>query len=80
VASTYIFHGSCCINVRVTRENALDCIVGVTSALYDEVETIALGEKMVREAIDKGIAETVTSCDWPECSTTAYENGPRTSM
>ncbi|OJA13210.1 hypothetical protein AZE42_12725 [Rhizopogon vesiculosus] len=62
----------------IAGENAHDCIVGVIDARYDEVETIALGEEKVREAIDKGIVETVTPCDWPECSTTTYENGLRT--
>jgi hypothetical protein len=47
----------------LNRENTSDCIVGVEGALYDEVETVALGEEKVREAIDRGLVETVPSWD-----------------
>jgi hypothetical protein len=37
-----------------TRENALNCVLGVAGAVYHEVESIAIGEEKVRIAIDEG--------------------------
>jgi hypothetical protein len=37
-----------------TRENALNCVLGVAGAVYHEVESVAIGEEKVRIAIDEG--------------------------
>ncbi|KAG2107193.1 uncharacterized protein F5147DRAFT_653424 [Suillus discolor] len=35
-----------------TRENALNCVLGVNEPAYHEVESVMIGEQWVREAID----------------------------
>ncbi|KAG1789965.1 uncharacterized protein HD556DRAFT_1310959 [Suillus plorans] len=42
-----------------TRENALNCVLGVNEPAYHEVESVVIGEQRVREAIDQGIVEMV---------------------
>jgi hypothetical protein len=42
-----------------TRENALNCILGVPDAVYHDVDSIAIGEEKVRIAINEGHIEMV---------------------
>ncbi|KAG2058981.1 hypothetical protein BDR06DRAFT_968015 [Suillus hirtellus] len=54
----YVICGSH-IGVMVGWENALNCVLGIANPNYREVESIALGEQVVREAIDQGRIEMV---------------------
>ncbi|KAG2342078.1 hypothetical protein BDR05DRAFT_1001335 [Suillus weaverae] len=47
------------IGIIAGWENALNCVLGVKNANYREVESIAIGEQLVREAIDQGRVEMV---------------------
>ncbi|KAG1787161.1 uncharacterized protein HD556DRAFT_1449090 [Suillus plorans] len=54
----YIVRGSH-IGVVAGWEDALNCVLGVPNAEYHEVESIAIGERLLREAIDQGKVEMV---------------------
>lgn len=45
--------------INATRENALNCVLGIANPNYREVESVALGEQLVREAINQGRIEMV---------------------
>ncbi|KAG1891890.1 uncharacterized protein F5891DRAFT_986449 [Suillus fuscotomentosus] len=54
----YVICGSH-IGVMAGWENALNCVLGIANPDYREVESVALGEQLVREAIDQGRIEMV---------------------
>ncbi|KAG2114304.1 uncharacterized protein F5147DRAFT_770282 [Suillus discolor] len=47
------------IGVVAGWENALNCVLGVTDAVYYDVDSVAIGEEKVRIAIDEGHIEMV---------------------
>ncbi|KAG2028994.1 hypothetical protein BDR03DRAFT_1018975 [Suillus americanus] len=47
------------VGVLPSWEHALNAVLGVRNANYEEVETIAVGEEKVRQAIEKGEAAIV---------------------
>ncbi|KAG2369171.1 hypothetical protein BDR07DRAFT_1477173 [Suillus spraguei] len=49
----YVTHRSH-IGVVAGWENILNCALGVTGAVYHDVDSIAIGEENVRIAIDEG--------------------------
>ncbi|KAG1801273.1 hypothetical protein EV424DRAFT_1351937 [Suillus variegatus] len=57
----YVIRGSH-IGVMAGWENTLNCVLGVANPDYHEVESVALGEQLVREAIDQGRIE-MKICD-----------------
>lgn len=42
-----------------SREHALNAVLGIPDFKYEEVDTIAIGEEKVRQAIEKGEIEIV---------------------
>ncbi|KAG1796135.1 hypothetical protein EV424DRAFT_1353251 [Suillus variegatus] len=54
----YVIRGSH-IGVMAGWENALNCVLGIANPNYREVESVALGEQLVREAINQGRIEMV---------------------
>lgn len=44
-----------------SREYALNAVLGVPDFKYEEIDSIAIGEAKVREAIEKGEVEIVYS-------------------
>ncbi|KAG0702388.1 hypothetical protein DFH29DRAFT_999334 [Suillus ampliporus] len=54
------------IGVVAGWENALNCVLGVASAVYHDVESIAIGEEKVRIAIDEGRIQMVEPWAFPE--------------
>ncbi|KAG2358778.1 hypothetical protein BDR07DRAFT_1488993 [Suillus spraguei] len=46
-------------NIPAGWEDALNCVLGIQNAEYHEVESIAIGERLLREAIDQGKVEMV---------------------
>ncbi|KAG2358418.1 hypothetical protein BDR07DRAFT_1489460 [Suillus spraguei] len=47
------------IGIVAGWEDALNCVLGIQNAEYHEVESIAIGERLLWEAIDQGKVEMV---------------------
>ncbi|KAG2093336.1 uncharacterized protein F5147DRAFT_779391 [Suillus discolor] len=54
------------IGVVAGWENALNCVLGATDAVYYDVDSVAIGEEKVRIAIDEGHIEMVEPWASPE--------------